>query len=102
MDSSHHHLSEASWTFVWKKNPDQVTWIRQTLCCVRDREMKTKAKLYADKKRHAEYSGLVPGDGVLQKQEKQTSFRHHLHQNRMTLLAGMAAAFLSSLVGVFS
>ena len=69
---------------------------------VRDREMKTKAKLYADKKGHAEYSGLVPGDGVLQKQEKQTSFRHHLHQNRMTLLAGMAAAFLSSLMGVFS
>ena len=69
---------------------------------VRDREMKTKAKLYADKKGHAEYSGLVLGDRVLQKQEKQTSFRHHLHQNHMTLLAGMAAALLSSLLGVFS
>ena len=68
----------------------------------REREMKTKAKLYADKKRHAEYSGLVPGDGVLQKQEKQTSFRHHLHQNHMTLLAGMAATLLSSLLRVFS
>ena len=44
---------------------------------VRDREMKTKAKLYADKKGHAEYSGLVLGDRVLQKQEKQTSFQHH-------------------------
>ena len=33
--------------------------------------MKAKAKLYADKKRHEEYSDLVPGDRVLQKQEKQ-------------------------------
>ena len=31
----------------------------------RDREMKAKAKLYADKKRHAEYSDLAPGDRVL-------------------------------------
>ena len=69
---------------------------------VRDREMETKAKLYADKKGHAEYSGLVLGDRVLQKQEKQTSLRHHLHQNHMTLLAGMAAALLSSLLGVSS
>ena len=37
----------------------------------RDGEMKAKAKLYADKKRHAEYSDLVPGDRVLLKQEKQ-------------------------------
>ena len=37
----------------------------------RDREKKAKAKLYADKKRHEEYSDLVPGDRVLQKQEKQ-------------------------------
>ena len=64
--------------------------------------METKAKLYADKKVHAEYSGLVLGDRVLQKQEKQKSFRHHLHQNHMTLLAGMAAALLSSLLGVSS
>ena len=37
----------------------------------RDGEMNSKAKLYADKKRHAEYSDLVPGDRVLLKQEKQ-------------------------------
>ena len=37
----------------------------------RDGEMKAKAKLYAEKKRHAEYSDLVPGDRVLLKQEKQ-------------------------------
>ena len=37
----------------------------------RDGEMKAKAKLYADKKRHVEYSDLVPGDRVLLKQEKQ-------------------------------
>ena len=36
----------------------------------RDREMKAKAKLYADK-RHEEYSDLAPGNRVLQKQEKQ-------------------------------
>ena len=33
--------------------------------------MKAKAKLYADEKRHAEYSDLVPGDRVLLKQERQ-------------------------------
>ena len=37
----------------------------------RDGEMKAKAKLYAEKKRHAEYSDLVPGDRVILKQEKQ-------------------------------
>ena len=37
----------------------------------RDGEMKAKAKLYLGKKRHAEYSDLVPGDRVLPKQEKQ-------------------------------
>ena len=37
----------------------------------RDSEMKAKAKLYADEKRHAEYSDLVPGDEVLLKQERQ-------------------------------
>ena len=37
----------------------------------RDGEMKAKGKLYAEKKRHAEYSDLVPGDRVLLKQEKQ-------------------------------
>ena len=37
----------------------------------RDGEMKVKAKLYADRKRHAEYSDLVPGNRVLLKQEKQ-------------------------------
>ena len=36
----------------------------------RDGETKAKAKLYADKKRHTEYSNLVPGDRVLLKQEK--------------------------------
>ena len=40
----------------------------------RDRKMKAKAKLYADKKRHEEYSDLVPGDRVLQRQEKQNKF----------------------------
>ena len=35
--------------------------------------MKAKAELYAGKKRHAEYSDLVPGDRVLLKQEKQNS-----------------------------
>ena len=33
--------------------------------------MKVKAKSYADRKRHAEYSDLVPGNRVLVKQEKQ-------------------------------
>ena len=37
----------------------------------RDEEMKVKAKLYADGKRHAKYSDLVPGNRVLIKQEKQ-------------------------------
>ena len=37
----------------------------------RDGEMKVKAKSYADRKRHAEYSDLVPGNRVLLKQEKQ-------------------------------
>ena len=37
----------------------------------RDGEMKVKAKLYADGKRHAKYSDLVPGNRVLIKQEKQ-------------------------------
>ena len=37
----------------------------------RDGEMKVKAKLYADRKKHAEYSDLVPGNRVLLKQEKQ-------------------------------
>ena len=65
--------------------------------------MRAKAKLYADKKRHVEYSDLVPGDRVLLKQEKQNKLSiHHLHQKRTTLLAGMAAAFLSSLLRVFS
>lgn len=54
--------------------------------------MKTKAKLYADKKKHAEYLDLVPGDRVLLKQEEQNKSSTHLHQNCMTLLAGMAAA----------
>ena len=33
---------------------------------------KYKVKLYADKKRHAEHSDLVPGDRVVLKQEKKT------------------------------
>ena len=33
--------------------------------------MKVKAKLYADGKRDAKYSDLVPGNRVLIKQEKQ-------------------------------
>ena len=37
----------------------------------RDGEMKVKAKSYADRKRHAEYSDLVLGNRVLLKQEKQ-------------------------------
>ena len=37
----------------------------------RDGEMKANAKLYADEKRHAEYSDLVPDDKVLVKQERQ-------------------------------
>ena len=37
----------------------------------RDGEMKAKAKLYADKKRHTEDLNLVPGDRVLIKQEKE-------------------------------
>lgn len=37
----------------------------------REGEMRAKAKLYADKKRHTEYLNLVPGDRVLLKQEKQ-------------------------------
>ena len=37
-----------------------------------DRGVKVKVKLYADKKRHAEHSDLVPGDRVVPKQEKQT------------------------------
>ena len=68
----------------------------------RDREMKAKAKLYADKKRHADYSDLVPGDRGLKNKRSKTSCQHHLQQNRMTLLAGMAAALLSSLPTVFS
>ena len=34
--------------------------------------MKVKAKLYADRKRHAEYSDLVPGNRVLLKQAVNT------------------------------
>ena len=36
----------------------------------KDAEMKMKAKLYADKKRNAEASELVPGDAVLMRQSK--------------------------------
>ena len=39
----------------------------------RDGEMKAKAKLHADKKRHAECSDLSPVDKVLVKQEKQNN-----------------------------
>ena len=41
----------------------------------RDGEMKVKAKLYADRKRHAEYSDLVPGNRVLVERKRMLSQR---------------------------
>ena len=65
--------------------------------------MKVKAKVYADRKRNAEYSDLVPGNRVLLHcKRSKTSCQHHLHQNHMMLLAGMAAALLASLLRLFS
>lgn len=50
----------------------------------RDAEMKMKAKLYADQKRHAAYSDLSPGDKVLVKQNKEnklsTTFANQPYQ----------------------
>ena len=69
----HHHRSECSRTSVWKKNPDQVTWIPWRPCSEwsgRQRR-RNESKSWEDKKRHTEYSNLVPGDRVLLRQEKQ-------------------------------
>ena len=66
------------------KIPDIQETAREDEVNERDAEMKMKAKLYADERRHAGYSDLSPGDKVLVKQNKEnklsTTFANQPHQ----------------------
>ena len=48
----------------------------------RDSEQKSKCKAYADARRNASYSDVLPGDQVLVQQEKRNKFSTHLTQTR--------------------
>ncbi|KXJ18278.1 Uncharacterized protein K02A2.6 [Exaiptasia diaphana] len=56
---------------VRTKLPDVQEGVRDDEFKDKDSEMKMKAKLYADKRRNAEESELVPGDAVLMRQSKE-------------------------------
>ena len=48
----------------------------------RDSEQKSKCKAYADARRDASYSDVLPGDQVLVQQEKRNKFSTPLTQTR--------------------
>ena len=48
----------------------------------RDSEQKSKCKAYADARRNASYSDVLPGDQVLVQQEKRNKFSIPLTQTR--------------------
>ena len=48
----------------------------------RDSEQKSKCKAYADARRNASYSDVLPGDQVLVQQEKRNKFSTPLTQTR--------------------
>ena len=59
--------------------------------------MKVKAKVYADRKRNAEYSDLVPGNRVLLHcKRSKTSCQHHLHQNHMMIVVSRNGSSFTS------
>lgn len=65
----------------------------------RDGEIEAKVKQYADKRRNAQESDLIPGDKVLVSGE--TSYRHRLLQSLMMLLLKMGTMLLLNLQKVF-